>query len=89
MPQLYTIAQPSSVDIKRALDIGPCEALVPNVRNANEAHHGVDAADTVPKGIAAEDEEDEDEEDEDIQRKKFVKPDSDSFNFQLNQRFYA
>ena len=58
MPQLYTIAQPSSVDIKRALDIGPCEALVPNVRNANEAHHGVDAADTVPKGIAAEDEED-------------------------------
>jgi 2-keto-3-deoxy-L-rhamnonate aldolase RhmA len=53
VPQLYAIAQPSSVDIKRALDIGPCQAVVPNVRNVNEAHHGVDAADTVPKGIAA------------------------------------
>ena len=40
----------SSVDIKRVLDVGPCGIMVPNVRNANEAQHVVDACRYGPKG---------------------------------------
>jgi len=44
------VSSSDSVDIKRALDIGPCGIMVPNVRNALEAKQVVESCRYGPQG---------------------------------------